>query len=130
MTGNVASNEVQIRRIVNDWAKAVRGRDMDGALAHHAKDVVMFDVPLPLQSKGIGAYKKTWELFFANNAEGEGSFNIEELKVTTGDTVAFCHALLRIAGGKKHTCRLTMGLKKVRGKWLITHEHHSYPVES
>jgi hypothetical protein len=38
MTGNVASNEVQIRRIVNDWTKAVRGRGMDGALAHHAKD--------------------------------------------------------------------------------------------
>jgi ketosteroid isomerase-like protein len=130
MTGNVASNEEQIRRIVNDWAKAVRMRDLDGALAHHAKDVVMFDVPLPLQSKGISAYKKTWELYFASNAGGEGSFNIEELKITTGDTVALCHALLRIAGGRKPTCRLTIGLKKVRGKWLITHEHHSYPTES
>jgi ketosteroid isomerase-like protein len=129
MTDNVASNKVQIRRIVNDWAKAVRARDMDRALAHHAKDVLMFDVPLPLQSKGISAYKKTWELFFSNNPGGEGSFNIEELKVTTGGTVAFCHALLRIAGGRKPKCRLTMGLKKVRGKWLITHEHHSYAVE-
>jgi ketosteroid isomerase-like protein len=130
MTSNVASNEAQIRRIVNDWARAVRARDMDGALAHHDKDVLMFDVPLPLQSKGIGAYRKTWELFFANNEGGEGSFTIDQLKITAGDTVAFGHAVLRIAGEPKPTCRLTMGLKKVRGKWLITHEHHSYPVES
>jgi uncharacterized protein (TIGR02246 family) len=123
------SNETQIRTLVEDWARAVRARDMDGVLARHANDVVMFDVPLPLQSKGISAYKKTWELFFANNAGGEGLFNIEELKITTGDSVAFCHALLRIASGRKPRCRLTMGLKKVRGKWLITHEHHSYPVE-
>jgi ketosteroid isomerase-like protein len=63
MKGNVASNEEQIRRLVDKWAKAVRARDVDGALAHHAKDVVMFDVPLPLQSKGIEAYKKTGSCF-------------------------------------------------------------------
>ena len=38
MQSNVASNEDQIRRLVNEWAKAVRARDMEGALAHHAKD--------------------------------------------------------------------------------------------
>jgi hypothetical protein len=27
-------------------------------LAHHADDVVMFDVPPPLQSKGMAEYKK------------------------------------------------------------------------
>jgi ketosteroid isomerase-like protein len=129
MTANAASNETQIRRLVSNWAKAVRARDIDGASAYHAKDIVMFDVPLPLQSKGIRAYKKTWELFFSSSSGGEGSFNIEELKITTGDTVAFCHALLKIAGGRKPTCRLTIGLKKVRGKWLITHEHHSYPIK-
>jgi len=31
MRANGPSNEVQIRRLVNDWAKAVRARDMDGA---------------------------------------------------------------------------------------------------
>jgi ketosteroid isomerase-like protein len=81
-----------------------------------------------LQSKGIEAYQKTWELFFENVAGGEGSFNLDELRITAGDTVAFCHALLRIGGAKKPTGRLTIGLKKLRGEWLITHEHHSYPV--
>ena len=31
---------------------------------------VMFDVPLPLQSRGTEEYRKTWELFFANNRGG------------------------------------------------------------
>jgi ketosteroid isomerase-like protein len=124
----LASNEEQIRRLVNDWAKAVRAKDMDGALAHHAKDMVMFDVPLPLQSKGLGAYKKTWELFFDTNRDDKASFDLRELKIIAGDTVAFCHALLLAGSAKKPQGRLTIGLKKVRGKWMIVHEHHSYPI--
>jgi ketosteroid isomerase-like protein len=100
---------------------------MDGILARHIKDLVMFDVPPPLQSKGIEAYKKTWDLFFQYSPGGEGSFNLEELKITAGDTVAFCHALLRIGGGEGPECRLTIGLQKVAGEWLIAHEHHSAP---
>jgi len=72
MTANAAANKVQIRRLVNDWAKAVRAKDIDGALSHHARDMVMFDVPFPLQSRGIKAYRKTWELFFENVAGGGG----------------------------------------------------------
>jgi ketosteroid isomerase-like protein len=84
-------------------------------------------VPLPLQSKGIGAYKKTWDLFFENVPGGKGSFDLKELTITAGDTVGFCHALLIIGGGKKPRGRLTIGLKKIRKKWIIAHEHHSYP---
>jgi ketosteroid isomerase-like protein len=130
MTANAAANKVQIRRLVNDWAKAVRAKDIDGALSHHARDMVMFDVPFPLQSRGIKAYRKTWELFFENVAGGGGSFNLDQLRVTAGEMVAFCHALLRIGGAKNPTGRLTIGLRKIRGRWLITHEHHSYPVEN
>ena len=103
---------------------------MKGALAHHAKDMVTFDVPLPLQSKGIEAYRRTWELFFDSNPGGKGSFELRELKIIVGDTVAFCHALLIAGSGKEPQGRLTIGLKKVRGKWIITHEHHSYPIET
>jgi ketosteroid isomerase-like protein len=60
-------NENQTRRLVEIWAAAVRAKDMEGALAQHADDIVMFDVPLPLQCRGIAEYRKTWELFFANN---------------------------------------------------------------
>jgi ketosteroid isomerase-like protein len=63
-------------------------------LAHHADDIVMFDVPLPLQARGIEAYGKTWEFFFAHNRGGAGSFDVTELHIIASDTVAYCHAHL------------------------------------
>jgi ketosteroid isomerase-like protein len=71
-------------------------------------------------------YKKTWELFFDHNPGGPGSFDVAELEITAGDTVAYCHALVSIGDA---TVRLTIGLRKDQNEWLITHEHHSYPTD-
>ena len=120
------ADETQIRTLVEAWAKAVRAKDMEGALAHHTGDIVMFDVPMPVQVRGIAAYKKTWELFFANSPGGPGSFDVTELQVTAGETVAYAHAILKIF---KSSARLTIGMRKEKGQWLIAHEHHSYPIE-
>ena len=59
---NGTSNEHDIRRLVEDWAAAVRARDVEGAVPHDADDIVMFDVPLPLQSRGMEEDRKTWAL--------------------------------------------------------------------
>ena len=120
------TNEAEIRRLVDNWAKAVRAKDMEGALARHTDDIVIFDVPMPLQSRGMEEYEKTWELFFANSPGGPGSFGVTELQIAAGDTVAFCHGILNVSDSKG---RLTMGLRKEDGRWLIAHEHHSYPME-
>lgn len=122
------SNENQIRTVIERWAEAVRSGDMTGILANHTKDILMFDVPEPLQAKGIAAYKKTWDLFFQYGAPSKDVFLIEDLHITAGDDVGFATGLLRIGGSKKPICRLTLGFKKVRGKWLIAHEHHSAPA--
>lgn len=119
-------NEVQIRTLVENWAKAVRAKDMDGALAHHADDIVMFDVPMPVQAKGINEYRKTWDLFFANSLGGPGSFDVTELEITASETVAYAHAILKIFDSP---ARLSIGMRKENGQWLIAHEHHSYPVD-
>jgi len=81
------NDENEIRRLVEEWAKAVRERNLDGILAHHSSDIVMFDVPPPFQSVGIDAYRKTWELFFSGTEPDR--FDIHELKIFTGDDVAF-----------------------------------------
>lgn len=120
------SNESQIRMLIKSWARTVREKNMAGILAHHTDDFIMFDVPPPLQLKGLAAYKKTWDIFFSYNFGGSGSFNLIALNIIAGDAVAFCHALIKIIGGK---VRLTVGLRKVSGKWLITHEHHSAPIQ-
>ena len=45
--------EVEIRSLIERWAKAVRAQDIDGVLADHAEDMLMFDVPPPVQVCGI-----------------------------------------------------------------------------
>jgi len=124
MTKNL--NETQIRALIEKWARAVRAKDMDGVLANHADDIVMFDVPVPLQSKGMKEYKKTWELFFDHSPGGPGSFDVTELRVIASESVAYCHALVKIFDSK---VRVTIGLRKEGRQWLIAHEHHSYPID-
>jgi ketosteroid isomerase-like protein len=62
---NRSTDEAEIRNLVESWARAVRTKDLDGILANHSPEILMFDVPPPDQSKGIEAYKKTWNVFFA-----------------------------------------------------------------
>lgn len=117
----------EIRNVIDSWAESIRRGDMQGILANHTKDILMFDVPEPLQSKGTKEYKKTWELFFQYGAPSEDVFVIKNLDIISSDTVAYATGLLHIGGSKEPMCRLTLGLKKINGTWLINHEHHSAP---
>jgi uncharacterized protein (TIGR02246 family) len=127
------TDETTIRDLVENWAGAVRAKDLDGILANHSPDILMFDVPPPLQSKGIEAYKKTWDLFFSWSRDFE-VFDISEMNITAGNDVAFVTALMRCAGAEVNEekieleFRLTVGLRKISGQWIVTHEHHSIPA--
>jgi len=122
----MVDDAIEIRALLERWAKAVRDGDMAGILADHADDIVMFDVPKPLQSRGIKAYRGTWELFFGYSKGGPSAFNIIEIDVTAGDRTAFCNAILGI---EESRLRLTVGLRKDGGRWVVAHEHHSYPAD-
>jgi uncharacterized protein (TIGR02246 family) len=126
-------NEEQIRTLIERWAAAVHSGDLDGVLADHSEDIVMFDVPPPYEGvRGIAAYRETWPPFFEWQERG-ASFEIETLDVTAGDDVAFAHALLRCGTQQEFTdnpenrLRLTLGLRKENGRWVVAHEHHSFP---
>ena len=126
-------DERQIRTLIERWAEAVHRGDMPGVLANHTDDVVMFDVPPPYEGvRGIDAYRETWPPFFAWQAKG-AVFEIVSLEITAGDGAAYAHALLRcgmpqeLAGQPANRLRLTLGLRKEGGRWLVAHEHHSFP---
>jgi ketosteroid isomerase-like protein len=108
--------------------------DLDGVLADHATDIVMFDVPPPNDGvRGIDAYRATWPPFFDWQRQG-AVFEIVDLDVTAGDDVAFAHALLRCGTSTElkqdpdNRLRLSIGLRKESGRWIVTHEHHSFPL--
>jgi len=95
--------------------------------------MLMFDVPPPLQSKGIEAYKKTWELFFSWSNDPV-VFDIKDMNIIAGTDVAFVAALMRCAGTEKNgerielEFRLTIGLRRIGDQWIVLHEHHSIPA--
>ena len=127
------SEEQQIRVLIEAWAIAAHGGDLDTILADHAPDIVMFDVSPPNQGvHGIEAYRDTWPPFFEWQARG-AVFQIESLEVTAGADVAFAFALLRcgtaadLARDPDQRLRLTVGLRKAAGRWIVVHEHHSFP---
>jgi uncharacterized protein (TIGR02246 family) len=131
---NLKSEEAAIRRLIEDWASAIRAKDIAGVIAHHTEDVLMFDVPPPVAVRGIAAYRETWPPFFTALTQGAAAFEIVELNVTAGETVAFATAVLRcgstdeLAKDPTPRLRLTLGLRKVDGAWSIAHEHHSFPA--
>jgi ketosteroid isomerase-like protein len=126
------SDEWQIRGLIERWAPAVHVGDLPTVLASHADDIVMFDVPPPEQGvHGLDAYRDTWPGFFEWEASG-AVFDIESLDVTAGADVAYAFTLLRCGTpadfeqDPDHRLWLTVGLRKLGGHGVVTHEHHSF----
>ena len=75
-----------IRALVYRWAEAVHDGDLAAVLAHHADDIVMFDVPPPHRGvRGLEEYRSTWPGFFEWQRSG-ALFEIVELESPPGTT--------------------------------------------
>jgi ketosteroid isomerase-like protein len=94
----------------------------------------MFDVPPPDDGvRGIDAYRDCWPPFFEWQRQG-AVFDLVELDVVAGADVAYARALLRcgtpeeLAKEPDRRLRLTLGLRREAGRWVVAHEHHSFPL--
>jgi uncharacterized protein (TIGR02246 family) len=123
---------MEIHTLIHRWAEAVHTGDLDAVVADHTDDIVMFDVPPPHDGvRGAAAYAETWPPFFEWQAAG-ARFEIVELDVTEGEDVAYAWALLKcdtdagLADNPARRLRLSLGLRKEDGRWLVAHEHHSF----
>jgi len=125
-----ATDETQIRKVIDDWADALRNKDANGVLSHHAPRLVHFSLAPPLLStasdaKDLNEWFATWQ--------GPIGYEIHALNVTVGNDVAFSHSLNRMHGIKTNGTksdlwfRETLGFQKVDDEWKIAHEHESVP---
>jgi uncharacterized protein (TIGR02246 family) len=131
-SGGTMTDTQHIRELIGRWTQAVHEGNMAVVLEDHASDIVMFDVPPPQQGlRGLEAYRASWPGFFEWQAAG-AVFEIESLEVTAGADVAFAFALLKcdtpeaLERNPEHRLRLTVGLRKEDGRWVVAHEHHSF----
>ena len=123
----------EIRTVVLARAAAVAAKDPHAMLAHNAPGIVEFTLAPPLRQPGstiesVSAWLATFEETM--------SLEVTDLEITAGDDVAYCTSLNCLSatpvGGPEGFglwFRSTLGLRKVSGRWLVTHEHESVPFE-
>ena len=132
-TVEAQTEESKIRALIENWAEALRAKDVDLYVSHYAEDILLFDLAPPLEYAGLDALRKGLEEWFST-FESPVGFEIRNLQISTGDRTAFSHSLNHITGERttgEHTdvwARSTIGFRKVEDSWLISHEHLSVPL--
>ena len=133
-SAGASNDEAEIRKLFDDWAKAMRAHDVDGIMAIYAPDVVAYDVVPPLQYVGADAYRKDYQEILGQY-EGPLEIEIRDLHIVVGGTVAYATAFERIGGTLKNGQRADLWIRdtscfqKINGKWKDTHDHASVPVD-
>jgi uncharacterized protein (TIGR02246 family) len=128
------NDEAQLRKLIDDWAKAVRAKDIDAIMSHYAPDILAFDAVSQLQFKGADAYQKHWEACLSF-CQGPTVFEVHDLNITLSNDLAFCHFLNRCGGttekGEEQTgwMRATVCYCKINDAWKVVHEHFSVPFD-
>jgi uncharacterized protein (TIGR02246 family) len=126
--------EALIRQRVEDWAKAVRAKDIDRVLSLYAPNIVSFDLDPPLRYAGTDNKRRAWQEFFAVHT-GPIAYEVRELNVTTHGELAFVHSLNHVKGtlASGHTSdmwvRWTACFRRIDGLWLVVHDHVSVPAD-
>jgi uncharacterized protein (TIGR02246 family) len=129
-----ATDEMQIRQLINHGIEAIRVRDIDKLMPNYAPAIVSFDVVGQLQYVGLAAITKRMTDWFSS-FDGPIGFEISDLSVNVAVDMAFCHRLNHVSATKKDGGQLDMRwretacYRKLDGEWLITHQHSSVPFD-
>jgi ketosteroid isomerase-like protein len=131
-TGDKAAIAALEQRI----AKAVEAKDAKAILANYqaGNSLLVFDVLPPRQYSGWGAYLKDWQDALAGCADAP-KMQISDLVTQVEGPFAYSHSLQHFVctdpkGNKLDlTWRTTDVYRKSGGKWLVVHEHNSFPVD-
>ena len=119
-----AEAEAEIRAIMQERVVAVRAKNATKLVAHHAADVVSYDLLEPLQYRGIDAVRQRGQQWF-DGYDGPMDYEIVGLQVVAAFDVAFCYGLHHVSGttrdGQKIDMhwRATQGFQRFDGAWRI-----------
>ena len=137
------AEESAIRSLLDDWAAAHRAKDAGRMMAHYAERNVQFILAPPLQFSGENAWDQDAVAKWLSTFKGPIEYDMRDVEIAAGDDVAFCHFLSRLgatpaepihspdgevySGSFEMWSRVTLGLRKIDGRWLVTHVHSSVP---
>ncbi len=131
-----ADARTDIKALINRYVAAVAAKDIDAIMKIYVpgETLLVFDVFVPRQYVGATAYRKDWQDFL-DSFNGAITVRVTDLDISANQNLAYSHDIERWLGtdkdGKKVdiTVRVTDIYKKLKGHWLIVHEHNSVPVD-
>lgn len=125
------SDHAALRAVLDQWTTASQGRDLDAVMACYASDVVAYDAIQALQFTGREAYRAHWRMCLDMCPAGL-SFHLRDLVTHAEGDVGYAHGLLACSdgvSGRDFWSRLSTVFRRDAGRWLIVHEHISFPFD-
>jgi ketosteroid isomerase-like protein len=123
----------EIRDVIEARAGLLETGDVKAMIAYYAPQVVQFSLAPPLGTVIDGSDPVPVEQWMAG-FEAPPRHAVTELDITTDGDVAFATSLDSMTAIPKGQTepftlwyRVTLGLRRLDGHWLITHEHESVP---
>ena len=131
-----ADDQADIKALEQRYVTAVKAKDIQAIMVCYVSDesLFVFDVYPPRQYVGAKAYQKDWEELFSTYP-GPVELEMSDLSVMSEGNLGYGHNIQHWTGtdkeGKKapFILRVSNGYRKINGKWLISHEHVSVPVD-
>lgn len=123
----------EIRDVILARAERLQAGDVAGFQRHNAPEVVEYTLAPPLGGPSDGKDPKRLEAWLTG-FEAPPRREVTRLEITAGGDVAFATSIDALTATPKGAAgsftlwyRVTLGLRRIGGRWLVTHEHASVP---
>ena len=129
---NMSADEAEIRHMMHEWSRALEAKDTAGLVKDYAPDAVLYDAIPPYKTVGADNIRQVWENclpYFPEQFQSEH----RDIQIQVAGEIAFAHCMHHfIPTPADHPCgqtwmRVTLGYRKINGKWKVIHEHASIP---
>jgi len=132
----VAASAKEVMALERRYIEAFNAKNVDDIMACYVpgRGLFVFDAVPPREYIGWDAFKKDYEALFAAYP-GPVSVSISEANIVVVGSVAYGHNVQTGYFTDKNGSRVYMAVRvtdvfrKIKGKWLIVHEHQAFPVD-
>lgn len=131
-TNTTQQDEAEIHRLIAAWSAALEAKDVDALTADYLPDSLLYDAIPPYKVVGKQAIREVWANCLPYFPE---KFKSEHRDITihvSGD-LAIMYALHHFVPtpadhpSGQTWMRVTVGYRRIDGKWRVVHEHISIP---
>jgi ketosteroid isomerase-like protein len=123
----------EIRDVVLGRAERLQAGDVAGFQRYNAAEVVEYTLAPPLGGPADG-HDPTFLEGWLTGFEAPPRREVTRLEITADGDVAFATSIDSMSATPKGASesftlwyRVTLGLRRIDGRWLVTHEHTSVP---